>query len=50
LRSSSGTARVSEGLPEESDACGLVFEKYQTRDEFEEWRDSALPVAIELIE
>jgi deazaflavin-dependent oxidoreductase (nitroreductase family) len=46
----SGRARVIEGEPEEALARRLVYEKYRyrTRDELEEWRDTALPVAIDL--
>ena len=43
-----GRARVIEGEPEEALARRLVYEKYRTRDELEEWRDTALPVAIDL--
>ena len=49
-RSFAGTARVIEGMPDESAARRLVYEKYRTRDQLEEWRDAALPVAIDLVE
>jgi deazaflavin-dependent oxidoreductase (nitroreductase family) len=43
-----GTARFVEGDPEETTARRLVYEKYRRRDELEEWRETALPVAIDL--
>jgi len=43
-----GTARVVGGGPEDAEARRLVYEKYRAKDELEEWRDEALPVAIDL--
>jgi deazaflavin-dependent oxidoreductase (nitroreductase family) len=43
-----GTASIIEGGPDDAVARRLVYEKYRTRDELEEWRDSALSVAIDL--
>jgi deazaflavin-dependent oxidoreductase (nitroreductase family) len=48
-RAFTGTARVVEGDSEEPSARRLVYEKYRTRDELEGWRDTALPVAIDLV-
>ena len=43
-------ARVVEDADEQVRARTLVYEKYATRssDDLEDWRDQALPVAIEL--
>jgi deazaflavin-dependent oxidoreductase (nitroreductase family) len=43
-----GTARVVEGTVEEQTARRLVYEKYRQDDDLDEWRDAALPVAIDL--
>ena len=45
-----GTARVLvDDAPEAAMARGLVYEKYRhAEDDLEEWRDAALPVAIDL--
>ena len=44
-----GHARVIEDANEMERARSLVFEKYapRTHDDLREWRDSALPIAIE---
>ncbi len=46
----SGRARVIVGAIEVGTARDLVFDKYRTRDasDLTGWRDSALPVAIDL--
>jgi deazaflavin-dependent oxidoreductase (nitroreductase family) len=44
----SGTARVVEGETEDATARRLVYEKYRDDDDLQEWRDTALPVAIDL--
>jgi deazaflavin-dependent oxidoreductase (nitroreductase family) len=43
-----GTARVLAGGPEDAEARQLVYEKYRADDDLDEWRDTALPVAIDL--
>jgi deazaflavin-dependent oxidoreductase (nitroreductase family) len=43
-----GTARLVEGGPEDPTARALVYEKYRREDALEEWRDTALPIAIDL--
>jgi deazaflavin-dependent oxidoreductase (nitroreductase family) len=44
-----GVARVLEGGAEDAMARRLVYEKYRPHeDDLEEWRDTALPVAIAL--
>jgi deazaflavin-dependent oxidoreductase (nitroreductase family) len=43
-----GRARVVEGTDVERVARDLVYEKYRRDDDLESWRESALPVAIEL--
>ena len=47
-RTFTGTASVIEGDPDEAMGRRLVYEKYRARDELEEWRDSALPIAVDL--
>jgi deazaflavin-dependent oxidoreductase (nitroreductase family) len=43
-----GRAHVVEGADDEPLARDLVYEKYRHADDLDEWRDAALPVAIEL--
>ena len=44
-----GVARVLADGPEAASARRLVYEKYRPiEDDLEEWRDTALPVAIDL--
>jgi deazaflavin-dependent oxidoreductase (nitroreductase family) len=43
-----GVARVLEAGAEEATARQLVYEKYRAEDDLEEWRDTALPIAIDL--
>jgi deazaflavin-dependent oxidoreductase (nitroreductase family) len=43
-----GTARVVVNTVEDATARRLVYEKYRHDDDLEEWRETALPVAIEL--
>jgi deazaflavin-dependent oxidoreductase (nitroreductase family) len=45
-----GIARMIEGTDEERRARDLVYEKYRHDDDLEAWRESALPVAIELMD
>jgi deazaflavin-dependent oxidoreductase (nitroreductase family) len=44
----SGTARIVEGQSEDAIARRLVYEKYRDDDDLETWRQTALPVAIDL--
>lgn len=44
----SGYGRVIEGTAEDSIARDLVFEKYRRADDLEQWRDEALPIAIDI--
>lgn len=43
-----GTARVLTAGDEDATARRLVYEKYRNDDDLEEWRETALPVAIDL--
>jgi deazaflavin-dependent oxidoreductase (nitroreductase family) len=43
-----GVARVLEAGVEDATARRLVYEKYRREDDLDEWRDTALPVAIAL--
>jgi deazaflavin-dependent oxidoreductase (nitroreductase family) len=43
-----GIARIVADPAEEETARRLVYQKYRDDDDLEEWRDSALPVAIDL--
>ncbi len=43
-----GVARLVADTVEDETARRLVFEKYRHDDDLEEWRDAALPVAIDL--
>jgi deazaflavin-dependent oxidoreductase (nitroreductase family) len=43
-----GYGRVIEGTDEEETARRLVYEKYRRAEDLEEWRDEALPIAIDL--
>ncbi len=43
-----GTARVVADGDEDAAARRLVYEKYREGEDLEEWRDTALPVAIDL--
>ncbi len=45
-----GLARVLEPGPEDALARRLVYEKYREDDDLEEWRETALPIAIDLEE
>jgi deazaflavin-dependent oxidoreductase (nitroreductase family) len=45
----SGSGRIIEGTREDETARRLVFEKYRRADDLEQWRDEALPVAIDLL-
>jgi hypothetical protein len=47
---SGGTARVVEEAGEQTHARGLLFDKYSRRytGDLERWRDTALPVAVDL--
>src|SRR5262249_47781502 len=47
-RTFAGTGRIVDGGPEGAPARRLVFEKYRTREDLDEGRDTALPVAIDL--
>ena len=47
-RTFAGTGRIVEGDAEDAPARRLVFEKYRMREDLDEWRDTALPVAIDL--
>jgi len=44
----SGYGRVIEGTAEDPIARELVFEKYRRADDLEQWREEALPIAIDL--
>jgi deazaflavin-dependent oxidoreductase (nitroreductase family) len=44
-----GVARVLGDDAEAATARRLVYEKYRHDDDLEEWRDTALPVAIDLV-
>jgi deazaflavin-dependent oxidoreductase (nitroreductase family) len=43
-----GRGRVVEGTDEDRPARTLVYEKYRADDDLEDWREEALPVAIDL--
>ena len=43
-----GRGRVIEGGLDDETARRLVYEKYREDDDLEEWRNEALPVAIDL--
>jgi deazaflavin-dependent oxidoreductase (nitroreductase family) len=43
-----GIARIVAAPAEDETARRVVYEKYRNDDDLEEWRDTALPVAIEL--
>jgi deazaflavin-dependent oxidoreductase (nitroreductase family) len=43
-----GRGHVIEGSDDDPTARDLVYEKYRHDDDLDEWRDAALPVAIEL--
>jgi deazaflavin-dependent oxidoreductase (nitroreductase family) len=43
-----GVARVVADRSEDATARRLVYEKYRREDDLEEWRDTALPVAVDL--
>ncbi len=43
-----GTAHVVDDPDEDRTARRLVYEKYCTEEDLEDWRDAALPVAIAL--
>jgi len=45
----SGAGRVVTSPEEDALARALVFEKYRHDDDLEQWRVSALPVAIDLV-
>jgi deazaflavin-dependent oxidoreductase (nitroreductase family) len=47
-RTFAGVSRVLEPGPEDALARRLVYEKYRNDDDLEEWRETALPVAIDL--
>jgi deazaflavin-dependent oxidoreductase (nitroreductase family) len=44
-----GVARIVADPKEDATARRLVYEKYRHDDDLEEWRDTALPVAIDLV-
>jgi deazaflavin-dependent oxidoreductase (nitroreductase family) len=44
----SGQGRIVEGTAVDRIARDLVYEKYRRDDDLEAWRESALPVAIDL--
>ena len=44
-----GVARIVADPTEDGTARRLVYEKYRHDDDLEEWRDTALPVAIDLV-
>jgi deazaflavin-dependent oxidoreductase (nitroreductase family) len=43
-----GLGRIVEGTSEDAQARDLVHAKYHEGDDLDEWRDDALPVAIDL--
>ena len=49
-RQFAGVARVVEGTDDDELARTVVHDKYETGDDLERWRATALPVAIDLSE
>lgn len=43
-----GRGRVIEGTDDDPLARDLIYAKYRHDDDLDEWRDAALPIAIEL--
>jgi deazaflavin-dependent oxidoreductase (nitroreductase family) len=43
-----GYGRVIEGTSEDGQARKAVYEKYRHSDDLEQWRDEALPIAIDV--
>jgi hypothetical protein len=43
-----GVARVVADPSEDAMARWFVYEKYRREDDLEEWRDTALPVAVDV--